>query len=111
MGRAIVDAGICGFHSEIFVSTEDDMWVKVLINTDCPDVTRLAQALEGLTLNGFRETMRMGGSAQALTPLQEAFHRDIPHPGCPVYSGIIKAIEVTLGTALPADARIQVLRD
>jgi hypothetical protein len=35
----------------------------------------------------------------------------LPHPGCPVPAGIIKAVEVEGGLALPRDASIKVSKD
>lgn len=111
MARAVIDGGICGYQTEVVVTSPDGMTVQLATTSDCPNVQRLMVEMDGQSLDGWREVMRPRGDAHELSPLQAAFHEFIPHPGCPVYSGIIKAIEVTLGTALPADARIQVKRD
>jgi hypothetical protein len=34
------------------------------------------------------------------------FSKHCPHPACPVPSGILKAVEVAAGLALPRDASI-----
>ncbi|MCD6290649.1 MAG: hypothetical protein J7M34_09120 [Anaerolineae bacterium] len=111
MGRAIIDAGICGFRTEVRVIPQDGMMVQIAIESQCPNMTQLARELDGRTWNGLSEVIRPNGNEANLTPLQSLFQQCIPHPSCPVYSGILKAVEVTLGLALPAEARIQVLRD
>ena len=38
------------------------------------------------------------------------FAKHCPHPSCPVPAGILKAVEVEAGLALPKDASIRVMR-
>jgi len=107
MGSAIVDSGVCGFRSEVCVASQDGAGVRITITSQCANITRLADALDGRILDGFQEVIRPRDE-NGDTPLQGLFRKTIPHPGCPVYSGIVKAIEVTLGMALPADAHIRI---
>ena len=106
--RGIVNvmSGICGMITEIRATSNDPLEkVHLEINTRCDNIQKLAQELK------------------AVDPMQEiSFHGKGPrtlrmaakhckHAACPVPSGIIKAIEVASGLALPKDASIQVLQE
>jgi hypothetical protein len=101
MAKAEVFAGICGFRTTIETKNVEDM-VKLVIQSDCPAITRLAGQLT--EVDPFQEiTFRSGG------PL--TFQMSVKycsHTACPVPIGIIKAVEVEAGLALPMDVAIKV---
>lgn len=111
MARAIVHSGVCGFVTEITGQASDGQTIQLQIDSGCPNVQRLAAEVENLAIDGWAEIMRPRGDGANLSPLAQRFIASIPHPGCPVYSGLVKVIEVTLGTALPADVHITLHRD
>ena len=101
MAKAEVFAGICGFNTTINANSADDL-VKLDIKSDCAAITRLASQLT--EVDPFQEiTFRRGG------PLTfQLSNKFCSHTACPVPVGIIKAVEVEAGLALPMDAIIKV---
>lgn len=104
MAKATINSGVCGFHTTVVAQMEGKT-CKVSIQSDCKAVQRLGEALtevNPLQEISFRRegplTLRMGAEYCA-------------HPACPVPSGIIKAVEVASGLALPADVSIQISKD
>jgi hypothetical protein len=100
---ATIHAGICGFTTMVKAQTEEDN-VKITITSECEAIRKLA------------------GHLPAVNPYKEiSFRRAIPqtyqeamkycnHAACPVPVGIIKAVEVESGLALPADVSIQIYK-
>lgn len=99
MAKSVVNAGICGFRSEI-AATANDMNVTVTLLSDCPHMAALAEKLRDI--DPFAEISYRGEGPRVLRAAAEC----LPHPACPVPAGIIKTIEVEFGLALPADASI-----
>jgi hypothetical protein len=101
MAKAEVFAGICGFKTTIeAISTGDS--VKLAFQSDCAAITRLASQLT--EVDPFQEiTFRRSG------PLTfQLSTKFCSHTACPVPVGIIKAVEVEAGLALPQDVTIKV---
>jgi len=73
----------------------------VHIESDCPSVQDLGQAL--IEVDPFQEISFRGQGPQTL----HLGAQHCAHAACPVPVGIIKAIEVAAGLALPADAAIK----
>jgi hypothetical protein len=100
--KAIIDPGICGFIAEVVAKTEGDK-CSLEITCDCEPIQKMAVELT------------------QVDPMEEiGFHRDgprtlrmfakhCPHPSCPVPAGILKAVEVESGLALPKDAKIEIV--
>ena len=104
MAKTLIDPGICGFLAEV-VATMDGEMCSLEITCDCEPIQKLAQALpqvDPMVEIGFHGdgplTWRM-------------FAKHCPHPACPVPAGILKAVELAAGLALPKDASIKVLTD
>jgi len=103
MSKAIIDPGICGFMAEVVAEMEDDM-CSLEITCDCEPIQEMAKELaqvDPMVEIGFHGdgplTLRM-------------FAKHCPHPACPVPAGILKAVEVAAGLALPKDASIRVMK-
>jgi hypothetical protein len=104
MAKSVIKAGVCGFTTEV-VAKGDMMECEVSIKTDCPSIEKLAPKIEKV------EPMQEIGW-QGDGPLTLRMYREnCPHPACPVPCGIIKAVEVEAGLALPKDASITVRRE
>ncbi len=104
MARAQVEAGICGFTAGI-EATADGRQVRLHIESDCPRLQKLAEALtevEGLSVVGPRSRPN---------PVTEAAAGARLHMACVVPTAIVKAVEVEAGLALPRDVRITVTKD
>ena len=103
--RGIVNvmSGICGMITEIRATSDDkSKMVNLEINTRCESIQKLADNLK--TVNPIEEISFRGDGPKTLR--MAAKH--CKHTACPVPSGIVKAVEVASGLALPQDASIKV---
>jgi len=92
--------------SEIRATSDDQAGsVRLEINTHCENIQKLAGEIKNV--NPFEEISFQGQGPKTLR--MAAKH--CKHAACPVPSGIIKAIEVASGLALPKDAVIQVAKE
>lgn len=104
MATTEIHAGICGFTTVVHAEMDGDDCV-LTINSDCPDIQKLGAELA--RVDPMREISWRGRAPQVM----ETAPKHCSHAACPVPCGIIKAIEVAAGLALPADATITVRRD
>ena len=100
MAKAEIHAGICGFTTTVQTTMDGDM-CTVTIESDCAAIQRLAGHLS--TVDPFREFTLRGEGPETLA-LGQKF---CSHAACPVPVGIIKAIEIEAGLALPLDVSIK----
>ena len=99
-------SGICGMITEIRATSRDPSgMVSLDINTRCESIQALAYGLK--VVNPEKEISFKGDGPQTLR--MAAKH--CKHAACPVPSGILKAIEVAAGLALPKDASIKVTQE
>jgi hypothetical protein len=102
MAKVSVDAGICGFNTEINVTSEDGQNARIEIKTECPNLKPLEESLR--EADGFNACFGAMGESDVFK--EAAKH--CKHPGCPVPAALIKGIEVACGFALPRDAIIKI---
>jgi hypothetical protein len=106
IGIAHVEAGICGMSATIRATSTDQFGpVTLEIESDCPHIGKLAEELT--EVDPFVEIAFSGEGSKTLR-LAAKYCR---HAACPVPAGIIKAIEVTSGLALPKDVKIEVSQE
>jgi hypothetical protein len=106
--RGIVNvmSGICGMITEIrATSDERSRMVNLEINTRCENIRQLASNLKAV--NPIEEISFRGDGPKTLRMAAE----HCKHAACPVPAGIIKAVEVASGLALPKDAIIKVSQE
>jgi len=104
VAKAEILAGVCGFRTTVRAWPADDGQIALQIESECAAVCKLAAELT--RVDPYREFSWRGEG-----PLTARLaSRYLTHPACPVPSGIIKAVEVAAGLALPADAMIKVSR-
>jgi len=104
MTTAHIEAGICGFATTVRTHGEGRT-MKVEIESDCEHIKKLAAALT--EVDPFREITFRGEG-----PLTYELARlHCAHAACPIPTGILKAIEVEAGLALPKDVTITVTKD
>ncbi len=101
MAKAEIDAGICGFKTVVEASMNGEA-CRLNITSDCPAVRKLAENLK--QVDPMREISFRGGMPETMRQGME----HCSHAACPVPAGIVKAIEVEAGLALPADVSIRV---
>lgn len=105
-GMVNVMSGICGMITEIRATSGDPLKkVHLEINTRCEGIQKLAEELK--EVDPMEEISFRGDGPRTLR--MAAKH--CKHTACPVPSGIIKAIEVASGLALPKDASIEVVQE
>jgi len=92
---------MCGFDTLVEISMEEDL-VNIVITSECEAIQRLAKEL--LQVNPYKEISYRRSSPQAPQLGMKYF----TPAACPVPVGIIKAIEVEAGLALPADVSITI---
>jgi len=103
MAKVTVESGICGFTTTILAEAPDMFSCNLTIETNCPNIQKIAAAMD--TLNPFDEISFKGDSR-----LRKLFGQYCPHAACPVLPGMVKAVEVAAGLALPKDAHIYVAK-
>jgi hypothetical protein len=104
MATAEIDSGICGLTTTVRTKT-DGAVVRLEIESDCEHIAKLAAALT--EVEPFREISFRGQDPLTLEKARE----HCAHAACPVPTGILKAIEVEAGLALPKDVTIRVSKD
>ena len=104
MAHVEVVSGICGFTTaiEAWPDKSDPFLIHLAIKSDCPEIEQLAGQLTHV--NALQECTFRGTGPRTLQNAAEC----LQHPACPVPTGIIKAVEVAAGLALPKDASIKV---
>lgn len=100
MTKAEICPGICGFKA-LVEACMDGSQCKLHIQSECKAVQRLAAEMGAV--DPLREITYRGEGPLTL----QLAAKYCNHPACPVPAGIIKAIEVEAGLALPADVVIK----
>ncbi len=106
MAKSEIDAGICGFKTTVVARANGDGTIHLQIESECKAVGKLAEQIQNV--DPFKEAF---WRRKTPTGIHELAPQCLSHPACPVPSGIIKAIEVEAGLALPADVSIKVSKD
>jgi len=100
MTKAEITPGICGFTATVDARM-DGSHCTVRIQSECKAIQRLAAELG--KVDPLREISHLGEGPLTL----QLAAKYCNHAACPVATGIIKAIEVEAGLALPADVSIR----
>ena len=102
MSKAVIDPGVCGFVAEVTATMEGDM-CGLEIACECEPIKEMAKELS--QVDPMAELGFHGDGPLTL----KMFEKHCPHPSCPVPAGILKAVEVAAGLALPQEASIKVV--
>ena len=100
MARAVIKAGICGFSAAI-EARMNGTGCMLSIQSQCELIQQLAEKLP--QVDPF-EAVGVAGRHSCVLRIAAG----LCHAACPVPAGIVKAVEVEAGLALPADASIRV---
>ena len=103
MTRVEVNPGICGLKTTIEAAMDGET-CHIRVESACPSIQKLAEALT--EVSPFDEI----SFHQSVPETIKAGMQYCPHAACPVPVGILKAVEVEAGLALPADVSIKVSR-
>lgn len=105
MAKAVIHAGNCGYVTTVEATLDGDRRVLLHIESDCKAIQRLAEHLQAV--DPYEEISFRRGMPQTI----EAGIRHCSHAACPVPVGIIKAVEVAAGLALPGEASITITQE
>src|SRR5690554_2173115 len=105
MSTANIKPGVCGLESRVTAIKKDRRTVDVFIESACSAVKKMEGELQGI--NGANECFMKFKDSQ----VYEAANKHCKHLACPVPTGIIKAIEVECGLALPRDVEIKIAKE
>jgi hypothetical protein len=122
MAKAEIQPGVCGFTTLVDANATGEDTVALTITTQCELVRRLAQTLpENAIIPGKATTSPNSdwNDCVILDAMQviatgyvaSTSHCAGLHAACPVPVGIVKAVEVAAGLALPKDVCIKVSRE
>lgn len=100
MAQAEIFAGGCGYTTTVTATRNGDA-VDITIDSECKAMIRMAEEFK--QANPLQEISTRRGMPRSL----EMGHKYCTHAACPVPVGIIKAIEIEAGLALPVDASIK----
>ena len=107
MTKLSLHPGVCGFTALISADSEDGMEVTVRVESGCPAVQGMMEAL-GSEFDAFEVCMSKPGT----NPFYEYAGEHFPaHGGCPVCAAIAKCVEAECGLALKKDVRMEFLED
>jgi hypothetical protein len=104
MIKVIVNSGICGFSTEIIAEEGEGKKIKISLSTQCEMVKKMAADISELD-------MMAAFTGFLNNSVYKAAAKNLKHVACPVPSGILKALEVELGVALPKDASIVFIKE
>lgn len=103
MARAEIFSGVCGFMT-VVESKMDGEVCRLSIQSQCKSIQRLAKNLD--KVDPLHEISARREMPETLT----AGTQYCAHAACPVPVGIIKAVEVEAGLALPKDVTIKITK-
>lgn len=101
MAKSKINAGVCGFITEVEAESDDLQTVIIKIQTQCPSLKPLEN--NSFEVDGFVECFGKIGEGEVYSQCRKY----CKHAACTVPAGIIKAIEVACELALPRDLDIK----
>ncbi|MQL53883.1 hypothetical protein GFC01_16795 [Desulfofundulus thermobenzoicus] len=109
MARVEIYGGICGFNTTVQVAGAGGRKVKITLESECPNWQKAAEYLREYLkeVDAYKEVFGKLHESETYR-LYAPF---IPHPACLVPAGIVKAIEVAAGLALPRDGVVKVINE
>ena len=101
-----ISGGICGFTTRVHAEDHTGYMASFRLDSDCPNWKKVDDILGGKVLNMMTELFEDKKTGTLNSQVLSVSFKTIPHVSCPVISGILKALEVSAGLALPKDAAI-----
>ena len=99
-----IQAGICGFKTNISAASEDQQNVTFAVESDCEKIRTLATRMKDIQpVDAFQE-ISPNGEGKIMPIVRETLKGCCA--GCAVPAGIFKAMQVSAGLALPKDISI-----
>jgi hypothetical protein len=104
MAEANIRAGICGYTTKVTAKADEEQEVSLEITTECPNLKALEKELT--QVNAYEECFEKIGEGT----VYDTVRKYCRHAACPVPCGILKAIEVSAGLALPREVQIEITK-
>ena len=104
MAKAEISSGVCGHTTKVEASMDDKV-CRLNITSSCKAIQELAEELN--EVNPLQEI----SSKRAIPHILQMGMKHCYHAACPVPVGIIKAVEVVSGLALPKDVFIKISKE
>ena len=101
-----ISAGICGFVTMVYAEDKTGYKASFRLESECPNWQKVDEILGGKELNMMTELFKDKKTGVLNSQVIDVSLKTIPHVSCPVISGILKALEVSVCLALPKDAAI-----
>jgi Family of unknown function (DUF6951) len=101
-----ITGGICGFTTLVHAEDKTGYKASFQLESQCPNWNKVNDVLGGKELNIMTELFKNKKTGTLDSQVMDVSLKMIPHVSCPVISGLLKALEVSAGLALPKDARI-----
>lgn len=102
--QALIDGGICGFHSKVRAESDDSQMVQFKITSGCEKIQGLGKAMDAVgPVDAYQEISPDGESS-----VMKTVHGNLKGccVGCAVPVGLFKVMQVAAGLALPKDISI-----
>lgn len=99
MTEVTIDPGICGFMAKAKAEMNGEM-CALKIACGCEHIRIMVDELKEV------DPMTEIGFHPESPAILKTFATTCPHPSCPIPSGILKAVEIEAGLALPKNASI-----
>ena len=107
--KVLVDAGICGFQSDLTATSADDQHVDFDVISECEKVRAFAGLLKkGGSVDAFQEISPASESV-VLSAARQTLKGCCAACAAPV--GVFKAMQVAAGLALPKDIVIEIAKE
>ncbi len=103
--HATIDAGICGFTTEVVARSDDDQHVTFEVASPCEKIQALGAGLP--VVDAYQE-IGAGSDGAVLTCARR--HLTACCAGCIVPPAIYKTMQVAAGLALPRDLHVALAR-
>jgi hypothetical protein len=105
---AQIQAGVCGFATEVTADSPDDQSVTLAIETNCDTIAGLADALNGTEIDGYDEIAK-GFDGVVMSAVRATLSGCCA--GCAVPAGIFKALQSAARVALPRAVSVQLISE
>lgn len=106
MTKVSIDAGICGFTTHVTAERKSGYVATFELESECPNWVKVNAILGGKEIDMMKELFKDRETGAVSSQVIDTALKLIPHVSCPVMSGILKALEVSAGLALPKDSTI-----
>lgn len=100
MAKAIINAGVCGFVTEITAESDDMITAVLQISSDCPAYAALKD--KSIEVDAITSCFSKVGQNE----VYDLFRDTCKHAACPIPAGALKAVEIACELALPCDVSI-----